>query len=270
MNIILTLFSSAGTEKTIISLYEEGKRSFEMEVSILAQEEPAPCQAFGIFIDEVHNFIDDLLALEVDGRKFRTKYFVPWQNASPMAENFLWTILSNKEKKEITTDISYVKPTAQHWLNFAKEISDAKIFEFWINRAFTQAFWQFVTTVPCMQITGSSVQARCNSVLTLVYINATRIIFDKLLENEVDGLFSTTFTTALAACRNDQHMADLVRKDFSKFLPEPTELEKKMPDFNQAQPVLQILLDYLKKANLNFQRLSIQEVFKKVSNSNKL
>ena len=228
-------------------------------------EEPAPCQAFGIFVDDVNNFVEDLLALEVDGRKFRTKFFIPWQSASPLAESFLWNILANKEKKEITTDISYVKPTAQHWLNFAKEISDAKVFEFWINRAFTQALWQFVATVPCMEITGSSVEARCNSVLTLVYINATRIIFDKLLENEVDGLFSTTFTTALAACRNDQHMADLVRKDFAKFLPKPTELEKTLPDFNQAVQVIQILLDYLKKENQNFQRLSIQEVFKKVS-----
>ena len=133
-----------------------------------------------------------------------------------------------------------------------------------IFRAFSQALWQFIVTVPCMEITGSTVQARCNSVLTMVYINATRIIFDKLLENEVDGLFSTTFTTALAACRNDEHMADLVRKDFAKFLPQPTELEKKIPEFNQAQPVVQTLLDYLKKENLNFQRLSIQEVFKKV------
>ena len=236
-----------------------------MDVSILALEEPAPCQAFGIFVDDVNNFVEDLLALEVDGRKFRTKFFIPWQSASPLAESFLWNILANKEKKEITTDISYVKPTAQHWLNFAKEISDAKVFEFWINRAFTQALWQFAATVPCMEITGSSVEARCNSVLTLVYINATRIIFDKLLENEVDGLFSTTFTTALAACRNDQHMADLVRKDFAKFLPKPTELEKTLPDFNQAVQVIQILLDYLKKENQNFQRLSIQEVFKKVS-----
>ena len=251
-------------EVTSISLYEEGKRSFDVDVSILAKDPPAPCQRFGIFVQDVQNFVDDLLALETDGRKFRTKYFIAWQSASPLAENFLWTILSNREKKEINTEVSYIKPTAQHWLLFAKEVAEAKIFQFWIDKAFTQTIWQFISTIPCMEIKGSTVQAKCNSALTLVYINATRMIFDKLLENDIDGLFSTNFTTALAACRNDEQMADLVRKDFEKFLPEPTPQEKKIPEFVEAQPVVQILLDYLKTENQNYQRLSIQEVFKKV------
>ena len=252
------------TEMVPISLYEEGRRTFEVEVSILAKEPAAPCQRFGVFVEDVQNFIEDLLALETDGRKFRTHYFIPWQSASPLAENFMWTILANREKKEINLDISYVKPTAQHWLTFAKEVAESKIFHFWIDLAFTQAIWQFIATIPYMEITGSTVQAKSNSVLTLVSINATRIIFDKLLENEVDGLFSTTFTTALAACLTDEQMADLVRKDFSRFLPEPTETEKNIPTFFQAQPVIQLVIDHLKEKNLNFQRLSIQEVFKKV------
>ena len=115
-----------------------------------------------------------------------------------------------------------------------------------------------------MDIKGSTVEAKCNSVLTLVSINATRIIFDKLLENDIDGLFSAEFTTALAASRTDEQMADLVRKDFAKFLPQPNELEQKIPEFNASQPVVQLVLDYLKKVNQNYQRLSIQEVFKKV------
>ena len=66
--IIDTLLSDK-TEKTKICLYPEGKRSFEVEVSIRTKETAPPKHRFGIEIAEVDNFVADLLALEVDGRK---------------------------------------------------------------------------------------------------------------------------------------------------------------------------------------------------------
>ena len=110
------------SEKKLFSLYEEGKRAFEAEVSILANHPPAPGQRFGLFEQDIQTFVDDLLALEIDGRKFRTKYLIPWMSASALAENFMWTILANREKKEIVSDIAYVKPTAQHWLNLDRTL----------------------------------------------------------------------------------------------------------------------------------------------------
>ena len=183
---------------------------------------------------------------------------------SPIAENFLWTILSNREKKEIMMDISYVKPTAQHWLNFAKEIAENQTFAYWIDLAFTQGLWQFIATLPSMEITGSTSQAKCNSVLTMIYINATRIIFDRLLEKETDGIFSTNFTTELASCRNDDQMVDLVQKEFHKFLTPPTAIEQQMPKFIDSRPIVTLVLDFLKKENKNYQRSAISEVFAKV------
>ena len=216
-------------------------------------------------MDDVSNFVDDLLALEIDGRKFRTKYLISWDSVSPLADNFAWTILANREKKEMLTDVAYVKPTAQHWLNFAKEVSDNEVFKFWIDKAFTQSVWQFVATVPKMDLTGSTTEAKCNSVLTMVYINATRMIFGHLLENETEGLFSTAFTAALANCQTDQQMSDLVKKDFHKFFPPPSANDQKLPDFNQAEPIIRQVLDYLKAKNMTYQRTTITEVFAKVS-----
>jgi len=83
-------------------------------------------------------------------------------------------------------------------------------------------------------------------------------------ENENDGLFSTNFTTALAKCTTDQQMADLVGKNFQQFFPDPSADEIRIPTFNEMQPILQLLLDYLAKEKLNFQRNSVQEVFRKV------
>ena len=164
-----------------IKLYGENGKTFKMNVSLLAKSPPPGGSRFGVFQTDVDNFVNDMLALKVDGRKFRTKFLVSSSSASYLAENFAWTILSNKERKELTNTMTYAKPTTQHWLRFAKEIIQNRKFEFWIDRAFTQALWQFIIALPAMNIKGSTAQAKNNSVLTLVYINATRMIFMKLL-----------------------------------------------------------------------------------------
>ena len=51
---------------------------------------------FGIDQDHIDRFIQRMLTVEYEGRKFRTKYQIPMVTGSPQAENFLWTILGNK------------------------------------------------------------------------------------------------------------------------------------------------------------------------------
>ena len=177
---ILHIFRNVSKEVDI-KLYGENGKTFKMNVSLLAKTPPPPNQKFGVFKEDVDNFVEDILKLQVDGRKFRTKFLISSNSASHLAENFLWTVLSNKERKDLTNTMTYAKPTTQHWLRLAKEIVKNRTFEFWVDKAFTQALWQFVITLPAMNVKGSTAQARCNSVLTLVYINATRMIFMKLL-----------------------------------------------------------------------------------------
>ena len=60
-------------------------------------------------------------------------------------------------------------------------------------------------------------------------------------------------------------MAELVEKNFKDYFPDPTPDESRIPTFNEIQPVLQLLLDYLAKEKLSYQRNSVQEVFRKVN-----
>ena len=56
----------------------------------------APKRRFGIDQDHIDRFIKKILEVEIEGRKFRTKYQIPMVTGAPQAENFLWTILGNK------------------------------------------------------------------------------------------------------------------------------------------------------------------------------
>lgn len=69
--------------------------SFQQQVKVNTQTEQ-PGKRFGIDQEHIHNFINNLLELEHEGRKFRTKYQIEMKSGAPQAENFLWTILGNK------------------------------------------------------------------------------------------------------------------------------------------------------------------------------
>ena len=51
---------------------------------------------FGIEQQMIDRFINRLLSIEVEGRKFRTKYHISMTDGAPQAENFMWVILGNK------------------------------------------------------------------------------------------------------------------------------------------------------------------------------
>ena len=55
-----------------------------------------PTMRFGVDQDHITNFQKKLMEVEIEGRKFRTKYQIPMADGAPQAENFLWTILGNK------------------------------------------------------------------------------------------------------------------------------------------------------------------------------
>ena len=80
---------------------------FNQEVSICTEVQQ-PAKRFGISQDHIQKFKEDLMNVEIEGRKFRTKYQIPMVTGSPQAENFLWTILGNKVrliKKRVVTSL---------------------------------------------------------------------------------------------------------------------------------------------------------------------
>ena len=69
--------------------------SFKQQVVINTHVQKAG-KRFGIEQDHINRFIQQLLDLEIEGRRFRTKYQIEMLSGAPQAENFLWTILGNK------------------------------------------------------------------------------------------------------------------------------------------------------------------------------
>lgn len=68
---------------------------FKQQVQVYTQVEE-PNKRFGIDQQHINGFIENVLRLEVEGRRFRTKYQIEMTSGAPQAENFLWTILGNK------------------------------------------------------------------------------------------------------------------------------------------------------------------------------
>lgn len=63
-------------------------------------EVKSPDRRFGVDQNHIQKFIQSLKEVEIEGRKFRTKYQIPMATGAPEAENFLWTILGNKVSNE--------------------------------------------------------------------------------------------------------------------------------------------------------------------------
>lgn len=51
---------------------------------------------FGVLTSKIQEFKKNLCRYEVEGRRVRSFYRIEWKDAHPLAENYLWTILSNK------------------------------------------------------------------------------------------------------------------------------------------------------------------------------
>ena len=75
---------------------------FDMMVGIETIERSQSLR-FGVDMKKLDEFIQDLLQVEIEGRKFRTEYKINMDTASPQAENFLWTILGNKVRQSSKT-----------------------------------------------------------------------------------------------------------------------------------------------------------------------
>ena len=80
---------------------------FDQMVSINTTVED-PRKRFGIEQDHIDEFIEEILKVEVEGRRFRTKYQILMKTGSPQAENFLWTILGNKVSLVKSNNINYL------------------------------------------------------------------------------------------------------------------------------------------------------------------
>jgi len=182
-----------------------------------------PKMRFGINQEHIDRFINKILDVEIEGRKFRTKYQIPMVSGAPQAENFLWTILGNKvsyniKNTTIITEISrlimffqeakeaghrfhHYKPTAFHWKKFAEIATEQGVLDHIIDLSCAQAIWQFAGTLAVSKIYKSTYQAKENAAMTLVYINVIRITLLVIMDDNDNKVFSLEFMNKMASIK---------------------------------------------------------------------
>ena len=82
-------------EECEIPFWKDGT-TYKMLVSTIAPTLGRNQFRFNWNPETIAKFKQDLLELQVDGVRARAKYVVAWKSASPIAENYLWSLLEYK------------------------------------------------------------------------------------------------------------------------------------------------------------------------------
>ena len=90
--------------------------------------------------------------------------------------------------------VNYTKPSTDHWVQFSLVVAKEKVFAKWIDIAFSLAVWSFIRSTPSMDLDASMIESKHNSMLVMMYLQALRIIFDRILEDDKQGILSVSFT----------------------------------------------------------------------------
>ena len=97
-----------------------------------------------------------------------------------------------------------------------------------IQLAATQALWQFVNTLGVVVTSKSTREAKENAVVTLIYINVTRMVLAQLLSSSSSNILSSKFLEKLSKVQSDEDMTNLVKNEFVPIL----KLPSNMPNVN--------------------------------------
>ena len=119
-----------------------------------------------------------------------------------------------------------------------------------IGLAYSQALWQFISTLAVSKVQNSSQQAKENAAMTLVYINALRSTLLLIMNNMKDKLFSINFVSAMAAIKTDDEMKEFVQMQFVPLIKDAENAIDNLPDYMDGiQPLVQMssLLYHLRK-----------------------
>ena len=119
-----------------------------------------------------------------------------------------------------------------------------------VELAYTQALWQFISTLAVSKVQNSSQQAKENAAMTLVYINALRSTLLMIMSNMHDKLFSINFVSAMAATKTDEEMIEFVQKQFVPLIKDTEGAMDSLPGYMDGiQPLVQMssLLYHLRK-----------------------
>ena len=127
------------------------------------------------------------------------------------------------------------RPSPLHWASFAKIVVEKNLFEDFLELAYQQAFWQFVDALTMMKVDDSTQCAKENAVLSLVYINMTRMVLSQMITKTTTNILPLAFLNKLAKIDNDADMEAFVESDFRPLICAPNSAEGvNFPKFTRA------------------------------------
>ena len=146
------------------------------------------------------------------------------------------------------------KPSPVHWARFADEVAKQRVLDQFIELGAPQALWQFTNTLGVVVSSKSTREAKENAVVTLIYINVTRLVLAQMLSPNKGKLLSTDFLEKLAAVQTDLEMTNFVKNEFLPLVKLPVDIPNVNLDWmswdRTPEPMEQIL-KYLAK-NVSF------------------
>ena len=110
--------------------------------------------------------------------------------------------------------LAVFKPSPVHWARFADEVSKQRVFDPFIELGSIQAMWQFTNTLGVVVTSKSTREAKENAVVTLLYINVTRMVLAQMLGPSKDKILSASFLEKLSRVQTDREMENFVKTEF--------------------------------------------------------
>ena len=140
------------------------------------------------------------------------------------------------------------RPSPKHWASFAKIVVEKNLFQDFLELAYQQSFWQFVDTLIMSNVDASTQCAKENAVLSLVYINLTRMVLSQMTKMTTGNILPLAFLNKLAKVQNDEEMAALVESDFRPLICAPNSAETvNFPKFTRAFDITSKIARFLIK-----------------------
>jgi len=140
------------------------------------------------------------------------------------------------------------RPSPMHWAAFAKVVVEKNLFEDFLELAYQQAFWQFCDTLTMSNVDASTQCAKENAVLSLVYINLTRMVLSQMIKGTDKNILPMAFLNKLAKVDTDEQMESLVETDFRPLICAPNSAENvNFPKFTRAFDITSKIARFLMK-----------------------
>ena len=154
---------------------------------------------------------------------------------------------SFQELKSSGHHLAVFKPSPVHWARFADEVARQRVFDQYIELGATQALWQFTNTLGVVVTSKSTREAKENAVLTLHYINVTRMVLAQMLSPSKSKLLSADFLEKLAAVQTDLEMANFVKNEFAPLVKLPINSGTELMNWDRTYEPMEQILKYLLK-----------------------